>query len=244
MRTHLPRAAGRARPRRPSLAACGSDDDEPSGSGHHRGPRRRRHRASAPSTPCASTPTTSTAPAGAISLDLRNEGSLAHTLVIEDHEGDLKLTVAGGGDPDDGTITLEAGEYAFYCDVAGHRAGGMEGTLTVEEVRTRNGPGDAPGPVRRSSDRADARRIGREDQLPADDADHGQVDEAVDDRLLVVVEEELVDGVVEPADEARAPTARSRPRRRARSASRPSCRRRPWASSPAPRSRRRGRRRP
>lgn len=68
------------------------------------------------------------APAGAISFTLVNEGSLPHTFVIEDHESDLELSV---GSSDEGQITLEEGEYTFYCDVPGHRGGGMEGTLTV-----------------------------------------------------------------------------------------------------------------
>jgi len=28
-------------------------------------------------------------------------------------------------------VNVNAGEYTFYCSVPGHRAGGMEGTLTV-----------------------------------------------------------------------------------------------------------------
>jgi uncharacterized cupredoxin-like copper-binding protein len=28
-------------------------------------------------------------------------------------------------------VTLKAGTYKFFCGVDGHRAGGMEGTLTV-----------------------------------------------------------------------------------------------------------------
>ena len=30
------------------------------------------------------------------------------------------------------TETLAAGTYEYYCEIPGHRAGGMVGTLTVE----------------------------------------------------------------------------------------------------------------
>jgi plastocyanin len=69
------------------------------------------------------------APAGAITFELVNDGGNPHTFVIEEHESDLKLAV---GSSDEGTLTLEAGEYTFYCDVPGHRGAGMEGTLTVQ----------------------------------------------------------------------------------------------------------------
>jgi plastocyanin len=67
------------------------------------------------------------ADAGCIEVTYENEGSVAHTLLVEG-EDDFKLSV---GDTDSGTIELEAGEYTLYCDVAGHQAAGMEATLTV-----------------------------------------------------------------------------------------------------------------
>lgn len=70
------------------------------------------------------------ASAGTVDLQYRNDGSIKHTLVIDDVE-DLKLELAGNGDEDEGAVDLEAGTYTFYCDVPGHRAAGMEATLEV-----------------------------------------------------------------------------------------------------------------
>lgn len=73
-----------------------------------------------------------TAPPGAITFAYDNGGSIVHTLVVEGREDDLRLEVRSSGDVDSGSIELEAGEYVLYCDVAGHRGGGMEATLTIE----------------------------------------------------------------------------------------------------------------
>lgn len=71
------------------------------------------------------------ASAGELAIDLVNEGETRHTLVFEGREDDLFLEVAASDDTDEGTITLDPGEYTYYCDVPGHREAGMEGTLTV-----------------------------------------------------------------------------------------------------------------
>ena len=54
------------------------------------------------------------------------EGS--HTLVIEGHP-EAKLAVDG----EKKVVSLEPGDYLFFCDIPGHQAQGMEGTLTVTE---------------------------------------------------------------------------------------------------------------
>jgi uncharacterized cupredoxin-like copper-binding protein len=64
------------------------------------------------------------ATAGEVRIVHDNRSATTHTFVIEDN--DFKLV-----DDDEGEIDLAAGEYVFYCDVPGHRDGGMEGTLTV-----------------------------------------------------------------------------------------------------------------
>lgn len=77
-------------------------------------------------------PEEATATAGELEVTLVNEGEIEHTWLVENHEDELELAVEQNGDEDSGTISLGAGDYTYYCDVPGHRAAGMEGTLTVE----------------------------------------------------------------------------------------------------------------
>lgn len=64
------------------------------------------------------------AAAGEVTVGLRNEDSVRHTLVVlkdKDVVGDLELAVNRRGDVDSGTITLEAGTYRIFCTVPGHQ---------------------------------------------------------------------------------------------------------------------------
>lgn len=68
------------------------------------------------------------AAAGKIKLEFTNDASIPHNVTFEGVDAATD-TVTGGSDTLD--LDLEAGKYTFYCSVAGHRAAGMEGTLTV-----------------------------------------------------------------------------------------------------------------
>lgn len=68
---------------------------------------------------------------GPVSIELVNDGIQPHTLVLEKVSGFKKLSVTGKGATAQGTATLEPGTYTIYCDVAGHRAAGMEAQLVV-----------------------------------------------------------------------------------------------------------------
>ncbi len=77
-------------------------------------------------------PSSLTAKAGSVSIDFTNASPLEHDLTIASSSG----TVAGAtpifqGGSKTLTVSLKAGTYKFYCTVPGHRAAGMEGTLTV-----------------------------------------------------------------------------------------------------------------
>lgn len=65
-------------------------------------------------------------------ITMTNTGVLEHDFTV-DELGIHEVTPTGG---DTVTITIpedaEAGEYEFYCSVAGHKEAGMLGTLTVE----------------------------------------------------------------------------------------------------------------
>ena len=71
------------------------------------------------------------ATAGSITIDFTNMSSLSHDVRIEGNGA------SGGTDEitdssTTATVDLEPGTYTFFCSVDGHRAAGMEGTLTVK----------------------------------------------------------------------------------------------------------------
>lgn len=108
-----------------ALAGCGSD----SGGGAYvepTGPPVKTLEVSAKN--FAFTPDKLTSPAGIIQFDLSGTDGI-HDLVIEGQPG-FQIEV-NSGDHASGKIKLKAGKYTFYCDISGHRAQGMEGTLTV-----------------------------------------------------------------------------------------------------------------
>ncbi len=134
-----------------ALTACG--DDEPDAAGATDGPAAASTSAAAPSPPLAPSTETGTAEAesvtvtavdfefrvdedsftaGAYEITLVNEGDSTHDLVVE-RDGQ-EVAAADAIDPGQTAtlqVTLEPGEYVFYCSVGNHRAMGMEVTVTV-----------------------------------------------------------------------------------------------------------------
>jgi plastocyanin len=71
-----------------------------------------------------------TAPAGEVTFTYDNPSQVPHAFEIEDVEGSATDTITESSASV--TVSLEAGDYTFYCPVGQHRSAGMEGTLTVE----------------------------------------------------------------------------------------------------------------
>jgi plastocyanin len=72
-----------------------------------------------------------TVASGIVNLELDGVQG-GHTLVFDNgKEPGFQLEVSGAGSTDAKKIDLKPGKYVFYCDILGHRAQGMEGTLTV-----------------------------------------------------------------------------------------------------------------
>ena len=69
-------------------------------------------------------------PAGDVTVELTNEGEIAHNVVFE-QAGDEPVAEAAAGETAGGTVRLEPGEQVFYCSQPGHRDAGMEGTVSV-----------------------------------------------------------------------------------------------------------------
>ncbi len=73
------------------------------------------------------------APPGQLVIDSPNESSVPHDISLEGQGVDDKGEVVQNGGVSTIDVSLQPGEYTFYCSVTGHREAGMEGTLTVEQ---------------------------------------------------------------------------------------------------------------
>ena len=60
-----------------------------------------------------------------------NPSSLPHAIAVEGNGVDKDGQTVQKGGKSTITVDLKPGKYTFYCPVDGHRAAGMEGTLTV-----------------------------------------------------------------------------------------------------------------
>lgn len=113
------------------FAACGGDSGSSAGSGYKQ-----------PSGPSVQTldisagnfyfkPDKLDAKSGVTTIKLTDDGGI-HTLVFDGAFDGFQLEVTGGGDTSTGKVDLQPGKYTFYCNITGHRAQGMEGTITVK----------------------------------------------------------------------------------------------------------------
>jgi mono/diheme cytochrome c family protein len=74
-----------------------------------------------------------TATAGPITVKMGNESSIDHDIALEGNGVTAKGEVVGHGGTSEFHIDdLAPGTYTYYCTLPGHRAAGMEGTLTVK----------------------------------------------------------------------------------------------------------------
>jgi plastocyanin len=80
------------------------------------------------------TKSTLTAKAGTVTISFTNSSPLAHNLTVQQGTSGAVVgaTPTFMGGTKTLTVKLKAGTYTFYCSVPGHRAAGMQGTLTVQ----------------------------------------------------------------------------------------------------------------
>jgi plastocyanin len=72
-----------------------------------------------------------TAKAGTVTITMANMSPVEHNVTIAEGSKVLGATPTFAGGSKTLTVKLKPGKYTFYCSVPGHRAAGMEGTLTV-----------------------------------------------------------------------------------------------------------------
>jgi plastocyanin len=73
-----------------------------------------------------------TADAGETKVEFTNDSSVPHDVTIEQGDKKIGATKVVTNDDASTTVTLERGEYTYFCSVDGHEQAGMKGTLTVK----------------------------------------------------------------------------------------------------------------
>jgi plastocyanin len=71
------------------------------------------------------------AKAGTVTITMTNMSPVEHDVAVAEGTKVLGTTPTFAGGSKTLTLKLKPGKYTFYCTVPGHRAAGMEGTLTV-----------------------------------------------------------------------------------------------------------------
>jgi uncharacterized cupredoxin-like copper-binding protein len=129
-------------------AGCGSDDNNDNGSASTPAstPAAPTTSTQAKTTPAAAgagtvtlgesefkiTPKDATAKAGKVTIDVKNDGAIVHNLNVEGNGiAEKKTADLQPGSSGKLTVDLKPGKYEMYCSIDGHRASGMEGTITV-----------------------------------------------------------------------------------------------------------------
>ncbi len=75
--------------------------------------------------------TEGTVKAGTVTIRLANASSTEHNVAVAQGARELGRSDTVTGADTELEVGLRPGEYEFYCTVDGHRAAGMEGTLTA-----------------------------------------------------------------------------------------------------------------
>jgi plastocyanin len=73
-----------------------------------------------------------TAKPGKVTIVMDNPSDLPHAVEIEGNGVEVAGDTVEKGGVSKASADLKAGEYEYYCPVDGHKAAGMEGTLTVK----------------------------------------------------------------------------------------------------------------
>ncbi len=72
------------------------------------------------------------AKSGNVTIDFDNPSPLTHDVCLEGSSGEIGCSDMIAQGAASLSEDLKPGKYTFYCSVDGHRAAGMEGTLTVK----------------------------------------------------------------------------------------------------------------